>query len=123
MIPGGNLLTTALSIIKRDEFTLHAWTGTVTNAAGADVQSYNEAGVKLFGSVQAVPRSMYEQLGLDFNSRYINIWHETALQDVGRDRPSDQVTFGGKRHDLIGRSDWTLIDGWNSVMAVELNPS
>lgn len=118
-VPGSNLLDDALSLIDTTPLTYYQYLGRTTNAIGLDVASY-APGVPITASVQAVPRSHYQQMGLDYSKTYIMIWSSANLTDLGRGRAGDQVGFNGQRYELKDEADWTPIDGWNSVLAIRV---
>ncbi len=73
MIPGANILTTALSIIAKQSFSYYQFQSRTPNAIGQDVATYAEP-ITLTGSVQPVPRTLYQDYGLDFQRNYINVY-------------------------------------------------
>lgn len=119
MIPGSNLLSTALTVIKKDKFNLYRYQSASVNEVGMRVPVYAEAIVET-GSVQAVPRNVMQQLGLEWQKRHIQVWTTMDVNDLRRGDNPDQVGFKGRRYDVIGETDWHPIDGWNSFMAVDV---
>ena len=117
MIPGSNLLNQALSLIAKQEFGHIKFNGRTTNAIGLDVTTYDDE-VTLSGSVQAVPKTVYQHLGLDWKKTYINIYNTTLINGVGRDTSGDKVTFSGRTYQVMPDTDWRSIDGWSGVMCV-----
>lgn len=121
-VPGSNLLAYALTVICPDSFVLHRFTGKTTNTIGLDVSAY--AAPETFqGSIQAVGRRLYADMGLDFTRRYISIWVSTNIDDLYRGRAGDQVTWNGTRWQVIDENDWHPIDGWDSIIAVQVPES
>lgn len=123
MIPGSNLLRSALSVIARQTVILYRWTGSVTNAAGLDVSSYAAAETVTEGSVQAVPRNRYDALGLDYSRNYVAWFTTAAARGVERDRAPDQFTYGGRLYDVQLVTPWNLQDGWNEVLGIDIGPA
>lgn len=119
MIPGSNLLNTALKVIARQLVTYHKYKQTVQNEAGLDVSVY-QFPVNITGSWQPVPRRLYQNLGLDFNNYYVNFFTSANVQDVQRDTPGDQVTYCGDRYQVISATPWTQIDGWTDVLCCKI---
>ena len=72
MIPGSNILKTALSVIGQQSFQFYKFTGRTTNALGYDQSSFASP-VTLKGSIQAMSRSIYHEYGLDLEKNYILI--------------------------------------------------
>lgn len=120
MTPGSNLLRRALRIIKPVEVEYKTFTSRATNAAGLQVSSYAKA-IKVKGSVQPVPRDMYEALGLEFSREYVNFYSTQLAQGVTRDRAGDQFTFAGELFEVLSATNWKSIDGWNGVLAIKVS--
>lgn len=119
MIPGSNLLNQALTLIGGQRFIYRAFSSRSTNSIGLDVATYlPDAAVT--GSIQAVPRNMYEQMGLDLQKSYINIYISHDVVDIDRDVSGDQVVFFGALYQCISKTAWKSIDGWNQVLAVRI---
>lgn len=118
-IPGSNLLNSALSIIAKLPFQYCQFTGRTTNGIGLDVATYAQP-VNLSGSVQPVPRSMYQAYGLDFQCNYINVYVSQAITDIARDVSGDQIVFQGNTYQCISKTPWAGIDGWDAVLAVQV---
>ena len=119
MTPGSNLLNQALSIIQKQSFGLLKFIDRTTNDIGLDLPSY-EPEVILSGSVQAVPRSLYQHLGLDWKKNYIMIYSSDNITGVERNSSGDKVTFAGKTFLVESENDWKPIDGWSGVLCVEV---
>lgn len=120
MIPGSNLLATALSVIGAPSVTYYRYAGRDRNAIGQMVSAYSQE--TRSGSVQAVPRNMYEALGLDFQKNYVWFYAVGSTQDIGRDVSGDQFDFNGRKYEILSLTDWTPIDGWNGALAVQVEP-
>lgn len=119
MIPGSNLLNMALTVIRPQTIQFFAFTGRATNAIGLDEATY-AAPVAVRGSVQPVPRSQYQRMGLDYNKRYVNLYASTDIDDLARDTAGDQIEFNGRRYEIMGEDDWFPQDGWNGTLAVDI---
>lgn len=118
MIPGQNLLATALSVIGAPTVTYYRFGGRTKNAVGQFVSDHAPEQRK--GSVQAVPRDLYDKLGLDWQKNYVWFYAVGASQDVTRDTSGDQFDFNGRRYEILSLTDWTPIDGWNGALAVQV---
>jgi hypothetical protein len=121
MIPGANLLAMALSIMEPAAVLFYPFISRNVNAIGLEVSTYGEP-VTLEGSVQAMPRSEYEQLGLDLAREYITFYAQANMQNSGRDRENDYLAWDGFRWDIVNVTAWHGIDGWSSVLAVKVGP-
>ena len=119
-VPGGNLLKKAFKTISRDTFIYRQFYRRDTNSIGIDVPTYRPD-VCLRGSIQAVPRRLYQQHGLDWKKNYITIYSSDTIEGVGRDTSGDRVVFDGKLFQVLDENDWTPVDGWNGVMCVEVS--
>lgn len=119
MIPGSNLLKTALKVISKQQFTYFRFLSTEAQPNGQLVTVYYP-GIPVMGSVQAVPRVLFEKMGLDFQSNYLQFFMSKDVVDVTRDVSGDQMEFRGKRYQCLSKTDWFGIDGWDQVLAVEV---
>ncbi len=119
MIPGQNILNAALSIIARQSFDYYAFQSRTPNAIGQDVATY-AAPVTLTGSVQPVPRNLYQIYGLDFDKYYLTFYVSQAVMDVARDVSGDAMVFNGNYYQCLQKTDWFPQDDWVSVLAVQV---
>lgn len=119
MIPGSNLLNQALSVIQKQSFGYLKFLTRSTNDIGVDVPTY-ESEKTLTGSVQAVPRNLYQHLGLDWKKNYIMIYSSDDITGIQRDTSGDKVLFAGKTFLVESENDWKPIDGWSGVLCVEV---
>lgn len=115
-----SLLDRALRIIKKQPIAYYRAASISTNDIGLDVSTY-QSPVTIYGSVQAVPRSLYQYLGLDLQKNYINVHVSADIVDVKRDVSGDQISFNGKRYQCESKTDWFAVDGWVSVLCVEVS--
>lgn len=118
-IPGANILASALSIIAQQPFQYFAFQSRTPNSIGQDVTTYTPP-VTLRGSVQPVPRTMYQSYGLDFQRNYINVYVSQAITDIARDVSGDQIVFQCNTYQCISKTPWVGIDGWDAVLAVQV---
>jgi len=119
-VPGGNLLKKAFKIIDKDTFIYRQFKKRETNSIGIDVPEF-EDDVPLKGSIQTVPRRLYQQHGLDWKKNYITIYSSDVIEGVNRDTSGDRVLFNGKLFQALEENNWTPIDGWNGVICVEVS--
>lgn len=120
-VPYSNLLAMALKVISPSTFLLFPSPSRALNSIGMYVSSYSPP-LTLSGSVQAVNRNVYQQLGLDLQKNYIEIWVSADANDIARGRSGDKVVWQGYEYQLVTEVNWRKIDGWISVMAVEVAP-
>lgn len=109
----------ALRVIAAQQFAYYKFICNDLNAIGLNVPNY-DIPLQLRGSVQPVARSMYEQLGLDLDKTYLNVWTSNTLVDIDRDRSSDQIVFNGQRYQATSNTPWFPIDGWTAAIFVKV---
>lgn len=118
MIPGGNLLAQALTLLGQTEASWREWQSRTLDGQGLWVDVYATAKT-ITGSWQAVQRDRYENLGLDFQKRYYWFYTCEDVRDIGRDETPDTLDIGGKRYNCISAAPWYDIDGWTAMLCVE----
>ena len=117
--PGSNILKTALRTIASQQIQYLAFQSRYNNSIGMLVPVYAPA-ITLRGSIQPVPRSIMERLGLDFQKHYQNIFVPNNIVDVRRDVTSDQFQFQGMTFQALSLTRWIGVDGWNECLVVEV---
>lgn len=124
--PGRNLLRQAMRVIRPVTIEYHRYAGRVENEYGSWVTSYDPA-QPIRASVQAVDRSRYESLGLDFSRSYVMIFSSHNLNGIHRDESPDRFVLpDGRAYTALSETDWYGIDGtwvsgspgWSYVLAV-----
>ena len=118
-IPGNNIYQQATAIIARQTYDYYQFIGTAIDARGRQTSQYNPA-VTLADSIQAVPRELYQDLGLDFERDTIRIYTDNQLFAIERDYSGDQIDYRGARFQLLSDTDWQSQDGWREIFAVRL---
>lgn len=118
-VPGSNILKSALRVIASQMVDYYQDIGRDDNIIGLDLTSYAPP-VKIRGSVQSVPLSAFETLGLDFGKNYVTLYTSTPLIGIERDVSGDLFTFNGRVYQCKATTNWIAVDGWNSVIAVEV---
>lgn len=123
-VPGGNTLAIAMSVLGRTAVNYFKFSSRTTNAGGVMLTNYLSAVTIATGSVQAISKQKYEALGLDWEKSYI-AWYVPNLDavDLARDVSGDVIEVLGRRWQLIGSNNWLLIDGWKSLIAVDIGPA
>lgn len=117
-VPGSNLLKRASRLIKLQAVAYYQDAGRTNNDIGVE-QTVYEPPVTVQGSVQAVPLSAYQQLGLDFGKTYVTLYTQTPMVGVARDVSGDVFTYNSKVYQVQSPTDWNAQDGWNGVLAVQ----
>lgn len=118
-VPGSNLLSQALRLITAQSIVYKAYASRTLTDIGTYVAIY-ATGTRIKGSVQPVPRQLMENLGLDMQRNYVNIFVSQAVVDIRRDVTGDQFIFGRTIYEAMSITPWERIDGWNQVLAVEV---
>ena len=119
MIPGQNILNQALSVIASQCFQYYAFSARTTQSNGQYLTTYlPPASVR--GSVQPVPRQLYEQYGLDFQRYYLKFFLSKSVTDVSRDTSGDMFVFECNNYQVLSITPWKGVDGWVEVLAVQV---
>jgi hypothetical protein len=121
LIPGANLLNLAHRLISWQKVKYFVTTGRTLNAAKQWVATY-DAGKDISCSIQAINRSTYVAMGLDFNVLAVNIFAPLNLIDLQRDSSGDQFEYNGDRYKMANGQNWFEQDGWATCMAVRIGP-
>jgi len=120
LVPGSNLLKMALTVIGSQTVQYYAFLSNTTNASGIKIPTFEDP-VPMRGSFQPVPRTYFNQLGLDFTKEYMNWYDPNAItNDIGRDRTGDRIAFAGKIYQALSSTDWKNVDGWNGTIFVRI---
>lgn len=116
---GNNLLKRTLKLVGTQAADYYRNTGRTTNTIGLDVAAF-DLPVVIQVSIQPVPRTVYQQLGLDLQRNYVTVYTTQNVLDLQRDFSGDQVRFAGKVYQLVSSTNWQAVDGWQSVLCVEV---
>lgn len=118
MIPGSNVLKSALRIIGKQTVSYYRYLNSTTNALGIKVSNYDTA-ISITGSLQPVDRKLYEKNGLDFQKVYYIFYTMNHLMDLYRNQAGDKIVFNGKTLKCESSpADWFAIDGWTGILCV-----
>ena len=114
----------AMSVLGRTAVSYFKFAGRSTNDGGVMLTTYSAAVTVSTGSVQSINKKKYEELGLDWEKSYI-AWYVPNLDavDLARDVSGDVIEVLGRRWQLSGSNNWLLIDGWKSLIAVDIGPA
>lgn len=119
--PGSNLFSQAIRVIKPSQIQYLQAIGRTKNAARQWISAY-AAAVTITASVQAVKRSKYQFMGLDFQKNYIKIFSRSNVVSLNRDNGVDRFIINGTTYQIDDNNNWFLQDGWTSCLAIELPP-
>lgn len=117
--PGSNLLNRALSRIAAQQITYFKFNGTTVNSVGVMNTDYAVPRI-IAGSVQPVPRALYDKYGLLFDKNYVTIYVSKNALDVAADIAGDQFAYNGKRYQAESKTDWFAQDGWDAILCVQV---
>lgn len=120
-VPGSNLLADAFELIETQPMQYLKYASRALNEVGQYVSSF-DAPVPVEGSIQAVPRSKYQMMGLDFQKFYVQIYVELLVVDLQRGMSGDQFIDDatGIRYQIESETDWFYQDGWVSALAIRI---
>lgn len=109
--PGSNLLEDAFGAIDPAEVKYKKFMGRVLNNNGDWVTGYAES-VDVEASVQAISRTAYKNMELDFQKSYFNLYACMNVNDIDRDQTGDQFIFpDGRIYQVESKTDWFGPDG------------
>ncbi|AAT37725.1 head protein [Burkholderia phage BcepB1A] len=123
-VPGLNLLAMALGLIASETVEYFAETGRTKQPNGVFIASYASPVPIEECSVQAVDRSKYTDLGLDFQKTYVT-WFvpNQAFTTIKRGKAGDVLEWNGGRYQMNGGIDWTGQDSWGTATCVLIGPA
>ena len=119
MIPGSDILNDALSIISSQSVMYYKYLSRTLNNVGQDVSIYDDP-IIIYGSFQPIPRNLYQQLGLDFNKSYFNLYTSNNVIDVGRDVSGDKISFKEQNYQCEAVTEWFNLDNWVAIRCVAI---
>src|SRR6185503_16207345 len=96
MFPGSNLLEDAFLAIDPLEIQWLRFRDRTLSDAGMWITGYDDP-VPVEASVQAVNRSRYLQMGLDFNKNYVMLYLSQDVLDLQRDSAPDRFILPDQR--------------------------
>ena len=76
----------------------------------------------LQGSIQPVPRELYQTYGLQFDQNYVTAYMPESATDVSRDTAGDQIVYAGGRFQAVQKVNWYGPDGWIALLFVQVLP-
>lgn len=119
-VPGSNLLLEALDMIESQPVSYAQYTSRAANAAGIYITTLAAPVAVNVGSVQAVPRSRFEVLGLDYTKNYVTWFVPRAVIGIARDAAGDQITYAGQTYQVESLTNWMAQDGWVAALCVQI---
>ena len=113
-----NLLNAALRIIPKQQIIWRKFAGFEVDEQGLKINRYAE-GVELTGSVQAVDRNIYDQLGLDQEKEYLTVYAPADIKGVSAQNAPDIIEFGGAAYKVVRNYPWYFYNGWAGVVVIK----
>jgi hypothetical protein len=118
MIPG-NLLNMALTLLPKQSFQYYANSGRTLQPNGQYLATY-AAPCPLSGSVQPVPKTLYEVYGLDFTKNYFTFFVSQSIMDITRNLSGDAFLYNGNCFQCVQKTDWFSYNGWDAILAIQV---
>lgn len=113
-----NLLNAALRIIPKQRIVWRKFAGFDIDEQGLKINRYAQ-GVELTGSVQAVDRNIYDQLGLDQEKEYLAVYAPADIKGVSAQNAPDIIEFGGAAYKVVRNYPWYFYNGWAGVVVIK----
>ncbi len=110
-----NLHGYAKQIIPQRRFAYRAYAGMTEGSNGIDTPKYSAQKIG-YGSIQPVPKKVYQSLGLNSEKEYLHIVTDaciTGYGDIG-----DKVIFCNKEYRVMDCEDWRTVSDWAGVMCI-----
>ena len=115
----GNLLNLALPIQPKQSVIYTKWASKTENAIGMLVSSYDDP-FSLIGSFQPIPRTSYQQYGLDLSKDYATFYASSNMLGVDRDYAGDVLLYDGAKWQCEAVNKWFSQNGWVGGLFVKI---
>lgn len=119
-VPGLNLLGLALTAIGPQPVVWTPWVSSTVLGHGRMVPVFGPPQTITTGSVQAVPRTRYAALGLDYTRNYVTWFTPAPVRGAERDRAPDRFVWAGRLFDVATVTAWAVQDGWSEVVGIDV---
>lgn len=117
-VPGQNNLELALRVIKPQTIELFRFLAETDSPSGKPIKQFSPGETFTRTSVQPVPATKYDQLGLDRSKRYVQVWASTDVYGIGRDHSPDEFIWNGERYQVTQDTGWMIQDGWCQFIGI-----
>jgi hypothetical protein len=114
-----NLFNQASTIIPSQGGEILRWRSRERNAKGQWVDTYDPPS-PICGSFQAVPRNIFEKMGLDYKKVYYMIFTSADVSGLARNESGDRILYKGLTLKAETEGGWVPVDGWTGVLLVEI---
>lgn len=118
-VPGANLLSMALRVIQPQTLVHRAFVTRDENSVGNTISVFADP-VSITGSMQAVNKKLYQELGLNLAKNYSTLYTSANVRPTARDREGDIVEYGGMKWQCESDMNWAIADGWRKLLCVEI---
>ena len=122
VFPGANVLAMALRVIASQPFQYVQYTSRSIQSNGMYLAQYAAPVNVTSGSVQPVPRALYEVYGLQFDKNYKMVYVPASYVDVSRDVAGDQIIYAGNYYQVMQKTDWFEADNWIAMLVIQVLP-
>lgn len=118
-IPSANILGLASRAIAAQTFKYFPYVTRKLLANGFWSSTYAAEQI-ITGNVQPISRTLYANMGLDYQKSFYNFFIQQSVIDIARDVAGDQFVFEGKNFQCVSKTNWHGIDGWLQVLCVHV---
>lgn len=108
----------AQSCLPKDQFILRRWSAITTDERGIDAPIY-EPDISVDGSIQAVPRTKYVAMGLDFKKDYLTIYSDELILGPSQNRGADKIEYQNKVYTVLSENEWLFQFDFSGILAVK----
>jgi hypothetical protein len=115
----GNLLNMALTLLPKQVFQYYVNSGRKLQPNGQYLATYDDP-LSLSGSVQPVPKELYEKYGLDFAKNYFTFFVSQNAMDITRNLSGDAFLYNNAYFQCVQKTDWFAYNGWDAVLAIQV---
>lgn len=114
-----NLLEAALEILPKQSFKYLKYLGNQINELGVSRPIYADA-IELTGSIQIPELSIYQDMGLDLEKNYRNIYVSADIRGNEKQPLPDRFIFSNSVWEVVKNSPWYEFNCWCGVLVVEI---
>ena len=117
-----NLLKTAMRIVPTDGTVQYLrYVSDTTDDAGYETQAFADPVPVTQSSVQAVPQSRYEYLGLDYTREYVTWFAPFQVRGLSENYAGDRIKWRGSDWQIDRVTAWSGEDGWTEALCYRMN--
>lgn len=113
-----NLLNVALKAIGMQTLHWYSFSNRTQNDRGLWVNEYIDQGL-VKGSWQPVDARTIKELGFDTKLQYHNFYVSKPINVFSRNEAPDYFIIEGRKHEVVGGSEWYAQNGWKGLLCVD----